>query len=218
MPQSQKHHTVLVVDDAKENLDLVSTLLKPKYRVKAAINAEKALKIVLSDDPPDLILLDIIMPEVTGCELCEQLKRNPLTSDIPVIFLTGMTDVQSEERGFKLGAVDYITKPISPPILFARVETHLKIKAAKDFLVDKSKFLENEVNRRTEEIRAIQDVTIHSLASLAETRDNETGNHILRTKYYVKALAEKLKQHSKFSGYLTEARIETIYKCAPSLG
>ena len=215
MPQSQKQYTVLVVDDAKENLDLVSTLLKPKYRVKAAINAEKALKIVLSDDPPDLILLDIVMPEVTGYELCEKFKNHPGTSDIPVIFLTWMTDVQSEETGLKLGAVDYITKPISPPILFARVDTHLKIKAAKDFLVDKSKFLETEVNRRTEEIRAILDVTIHSLASLAETRDNETGNHILRTKYYVKALAEKLKHSSRFSDYLTDVRIETIYKCAP---
>ena len=155
------------------------------------------------------------MPEVTGYELCEKLKNHPGTSEIPVIFLTGMTDVQSEETGLKLGAVDYITKPISPPILFARVDTHLKIKAAKDFLVDKSKFLETEVNRRTEEIRAIQDVTIHSLASLAETRDNETGNHILRTKYYVKALAEKLKHSSRFSDYLTDVRIETIYKCAP---
>jgi len=114
-----------------------------------------------------------------------------------------------------LGAVDYITKPISPPIVLSRVKTHLTLKAAADFLRDKNAFLEQEVARRTEEMRAVQDATILMMASLAETRDNETGNHILRTQYYVKALAMELKTHPRFSDFLTERNIELLFKSAP---
>ena len=125
----------------------MSDLLKDHYRVKVANNGEKALKIVRGDAPPDLILLDIMMPGLSGYEVCEQLKADPETRDIPVIFLTAMTAVEDEKKGLELGAVDYITKPISPPIVLARVKTHLKIKAAADFLRDKNAFLEAEVAR-----------------------------------------------------------------------
>ena len=111
-----------------------------------------------------------------------------------------MTAVEDEKQGLELGAVDYITKPISPPIVLARVATHLKLKAAADFLRDKNAFLEAEVARRTREVTAIQDVTILAMASLAETRDNDTGNHIRRTQFYVKALAEHLQDHPRFAG------------------
>jgi putative two-component system response regulator len=111
--------------------------------------------------------------------------------------------------------VDYITKPISPPIVLARVATHLQIKAAADFLRDRSAYLESEVAKRTREISAIQDVTIQALASLAETRDNETGNHIRRTQFYVKALAEKLKTHPRFGYFLSNETIEKLFKSAP---
>jgi putative two-component system response regulator len=111
--------------------------------------------------------------------------------------------------------VDYITKPISPPIVLARVKTHLALKASADFLRDKNHFLEQEVARRTEEIRAIQDATILMMASLAETRDNETGNHILRTQHYVKALARHLRSHPRFASFLDEQTIELLFKSAP---
>jgi putative two-component system response regulator len=164
---------------------------------------------------PDLILLDIMMPEMDGFEVCRQLKADPLTRDIPVIFLTAKNDIADESQGFELGAVDYITKPISPVIVQARVKTNLIVKAAADFLKDKNAFLEQEIARRTEEVRDIQDVTILTMASLAETRDNETGNHIVRTQHYVKLLALTLRQHPRFAHYLTDATIELLFKSAP---
>ena len=111
--------------------------------------------------------------------------------------------------------MDYITKPISPPILLARVNTHLALKATADFLRDKSAYLEREVALRTLEVQAIQDVTIMAMTSLAETRDNETGNHIRRTQLYVKALAERLRNHPRFEAVLNERMIELLYKSAP---
>src|SRR6478752_2533916 len=170
--------TVLVVDDTPDNLQLMSGLLKDEYRVKVANSGERALKIVGSDDPPDIVLLDIMMPEMDGYEVCKRIKAFKPTRLMPVIFLTAMSEVQDETRGFELGAVDYITKPISPPIVLARVRTHLALKAAADFLRDKNAFLKSEVEKQTRMVEAIQDVTILALASLAETRDNETGNHI----------------------------------------
>ncbi|CAA7619112.1 Response regulator [Candidatus Terasakiella magnetica] len=206
---------ILVVDDTPDNLKLMSGLLKDLYRVKIANNGEKALAIAASDTPPDLILLDIMMPEMDGHEVCRRLKANRATHDIPVVFLTAKAEMEDEERGLKLGAVDYITKPISPPIVLARVETQLKLKASADFLRDKAQYLEAEVARRTREVSAIQDVTILAMASLAETRDSDTGNHIRRTQYYVKALALRLKDHPRFATYLDEARIEMLFKSAP---
>jgi putative two-component system response regulator len=126
-----------------------------------------------------------------------------------------MTKSEDERIGLEVGAVDYITKPISPPILLARVKTHLQLKAGADFLKDKNAYLESEVLRRTREVQAIQDVTILTMASLAETRDNETGNHIRRTQHYVKALAIKLRDHPRFAGYFTDHAIDLLFKSAP---
>ena len=190
--------TVLVVDDTPDNLTLMGSLLREHFLVKVANHGEKALKIAQSDTPPDLILLDIMMPEMDGYEVCRRLKAAAATRDIPVIFLTARSDTDDERAGLALGAVDYITKPISPPILLARVNTHLALKATADFLRDKSSYLEREVAMRTLEVQAIQDVTIMAMTSLAETRDNETGNHIRRTQLYVKTLAERLRHHPRF--------------------
>lgn len=207
--------TVLVVDDTPDNLSLMSGLLKDEYRVKVATNGEKALRICLSDAPPDLILLDIMMPGLDGYEVCRRLKAEPRTREIPIIFLTAKSEVEDERLGLDLGAVDYLTKPVSPPIVMARVRNHLALKASADFLRDKADFLEAEVAKRTREIMAIQDVTILAMASLAETRDNETGNHIRRTQFYVRALAEKLKTHPRFAPYLSDATIGMLFKSAP---
>jgi putative two-component system response regulator len=206
---------VLAVDDTPDNLKVMSALLKDLYRVKIANNGEKALAIAHSETPPDLILLDIMMPEMDGYEVCRLLKADRKTREIPIIFLTAMTAREDEEKGLKLGAVDYIAKPISPPIVIARVETHLKLKASADYLKNKAAFLEAEVNRRTREVIAIQDVTILSMASLAETRDSDTGNHIRRTQRYVMVLAKHLMDHPRFASYLDEARIGLLFKSAP---
>lgn len=207
--------TVLVVDDTPDNLFLMKNLLQDHYRVKVASTGEQALRISASDSPPAMILLDIMMPRMDGYEVCRQLKQSPVTMDIPVIFLTARSDVEAEEKGLELGAVDYITKPISPSIVLARVKSHLALKAIDDFLRDQNHFLEQEVARRLLEVTAAQDVTILAMASLAETRDSDTGNHIRRTQFYVKALAEKLRDNPRFSTLLTTANIHAIFKSAP---
>ena len=206
--------TILVVDDVPDNLTLMSDLLKRTYRIKVANNGRKALAIAAADRP-DLILLDVMMPGMDGHAVCRELKRDAGTKDIPVIFLTARTEPEDEEKGFEMGAVDYIAKPISPPIVMARVATHLKLKSSADFLRDKTDFLELQVAVRTREIAAIQDVTIMALASLAETRDSDTGNHIRRTQHYVKTLAEKLKDHPRFAAALAGDTIAMLYKSAP---
>ena len=207
--------TILVVDDTPQNLSLMSGLLSDLYTVKIATNGERALKIARSSSPPDLILLDIMMPGMDGYEVCRQLKADDATKGIAIIFLTAKTEIEDEQMGLDLGAVDYLTKPISPAIVLARVKTHLTLKVAVDFLKDKSAYLEQEVMRRTAQINELQDITVLTMASLAETRDNETGNHIRRTQYYVKALAEGLRHYPRFSSYLTNEMIELLLKSAP---
>ena len=144
--------TILVVDDTPENLALMSSLLKDDYKVKIANAGEKALKIARSDAQPNLILLDIIMPGMDGYEVCRQLKADPETMDIPVIFLTVRSEMKDEKKGLELGAVDYITKPISPPLVMARVKNHLALKALADALRDQNASLEIEVSKRTAEL------------------------------------------------------------------
>jgi len=218
MSVEQRHYsppTLLVVDDTPDNLMLMTDLLKDRYRVKAANSGEKALRVLQGDTLPDLILLDVMMPGLSGHEVAQQLKRDPRTRDIPIIFLTAMAATEDEIHGLELGAVDYITKPIRPALVLARVDTQLKLKAAADFLRDHSDYLEKEVARRTLEVIAIQDVAIQAMASLAETRDNETGNHIRRTQHYIKVLAEHLRDHPRFSHFLTGDTIALLFKSAP---
>jgi adenylate cyclase len=143
----KKKQTVLIVDDAPDNLALMSSLLKDIYKTKVALNGEKALQIAASQDPPDLILLDVMMPGIDGYEVCRRLKENKATSEIPVIFLTAKAEVEDEQKGLELGAVDYITKPISPPIVLARVKNHLMLQSAREYLKEKNKFLENTFSR-----------------------------------------------------------------------
>ena len=207
--------TVLVVDDTPDNLMLLADLLSDRYRVKAANSGDAALRVLQNSPLPDLILLDIMMPGLSGHEVARQLQQDPRTRAIPIIFLTAMASMENEIQGLELGAVDYITKPISPPLVLARVQTQLKIKAAADFLRDQNDFLEQEVQRRTREVVAIQDVTIQAMASLAETRDNETGNHIRRTQHYVKLLAELLRNHPRFNPFLNDDSIRQLFRSAP---
>jgi signal transduction histidine kinase len=137
-PLVKAKSTVLVVDDTPDNLTLMSSLLNESYQVKIANGGKRALKIAMSDTPPDLILLDIMMPNMDGYEVCEQLKLNPKTANIPVIFLTAKAEIADEQKGLELGAVDYITKPISPPIVLARVKNHLALQ-------DQNKALKNAI-------------------------------------------------------------------------
>ncbi|MBU1775775.1 MAG: HD domain-containing protein, partial [Gammaproteobacteria bacterium] len=137
------------------------------------------------------------------------------TRDIPVIFVTGLDSTEDEEKGFALGAVDYIAKPYRAPIVLARVRTQLELKRARDLLRDQNSYLEAEVMRRMQDTLLVQDLTINALAELAETRDNETGNHIRRTQEYVNILVQRLQLHPSFAGYLTNKAVDLMIKSAP---
>ena len=207
--------TVLIVDDSPENLAVLNGLLQPAYRVLAATSGERALRVAGGDPRPDLVLLDVMMPGLDGYQIFERLRADPATRDIPVIFVTALDAREAELRGLELGAVDYITKPIVPPVVLARVNTQLELKRARDWLKDQNAFLEAEVARRMAENDATQRVSIRALAHLAETRDPETGNHILRTQSYVNRLAQALRGHPRFSARLDERYIDLLTRSAP---
>jgi putative two-component system response regulator len=205
-----------IVDDIAENLVVLGDLLRSAgYRVKAANSGRTALRYARREPLPQLILLDVLMPEMDGHQVLGELKRDPQTCDIPVLFLTALSEPEDEERGLALGAADYISKPIKPNLVLARVRAHLQAKQARDWLRDRNQWLENEVNRRMEENNLIQVASIRALAHLAETRDPETGNHILRTQGYVKKLAEVLTDHSEFNATLTPHYIDMLTLSAP---
>jgi len=190
-------------------------LLQPFYRVLAANSGQRAVQIARGTPPPDLILLDVMMPGMDGYDVLAELRTEPVTRDIPVVFVTAMDSTDDEERGLDCGAVDYITKPIRPAIVLARVRTQLELKKARDILSDHNAYLEQEVARRMAENQLIQEVSIHALAHLAETRDPETGNHLRRTQEYVRTLARSLKQHPRFTDYLDERTINALAQSAP---
>jgi len=206
--------TILIVDDIAANRDTLFKLLQhPDYQLVEAAGGPEALKLA-ADLSPDLILLDVGLPGLDGHEVCRLLKADPSTRDMPVIFLTTRGQPEDEELGLQLGAVDYITKPIHGPILRARVQAQLRLKETADFLRDKNEFLLSEVARRTAQLAAIQDVTTLVMASLAETRDSETSNHIRRVQYYVKTLAWRLSTHPCFAPLLTPTNIELLHRSA----
>jgi len=141
-----KIQKILVVDDERLNINLLVELLKPSYKMMAAINGQQAIKAANSNSPPDLILLDIMMPEMDGYEVCKQLKNDPKTKDIPIIFVTAMGQEENETKGLELGAADYLRKPISPAIVEARVKTQLVLKQKHEELKSAYKFIEEQKN------------------------------------------------------------------------
>lgn len=214
MNESEKPK-ILIVDDEVFYIDVLVNLLKQDYRISIAKDGSQALKRALNPDPPDLILLDVLMPEMDGYEVCRQLKSAASTRHIPVIFLTVKGEVEDEIQGFKLGAVDYITKPMSPPIVLSRVFTHLTLARARLDVENHNQLLEQKIRARTKEISRTQEVAILCMASLAETRDSETGNHIMRTQHYVRLLSEYLKDKPHFRDYLDDETVDLLYKSAP---
>ena len=172
MSDNGRKSTVLVVDDTPENIDLLDGILNRDHKIKAALNGEKALKIAGSENPPDIILLDIVMPDMDGYEVCRRLKSDAKTQDIPVIFVTSMSEVEDETKGLDIGAIDYITKPISPAIVQARVKNHLELKEAREYLKNQNEILELRVEERTREILDLQRVEFELRAS-KEKVENE---------------------------------------------
>lgn len=180
---------ILIVDDNKLNVQLLMEALKDRYRLGAALSGEQALKFV-QKKKPDLILLDIVMKGMDGYEVCKVLKADPVTRDIPIIFLTGLSATTEKTKGFKLGAVDYITKPFELLEVQARLQTHLALKRARQKLLDQNQILDEKVKERTQEVREVQLEIIQRLAVAAEYRDDNTGNHIRRMSNYAFLLAK----------------------------
>jgi putative two-component system response regulator len=192
--------TVLVVDDTPSNISVLMEILRGDYRVLAATSGANALKIARGDPAPDLILLDVMMPEMSGHEVCQRLKAESSTRMIPVIFVTAMNQTEDETQGFALGAVDYITKPVSPPIVKARVKTHLA-------LYDQNRELERLVRERTAELRHTRLEIIKRLGRAGEFRDNETGMHVIRVAHYCRLLGEAVR--------MNEEDIDLLFHAAP---
>jgi putative two-component system response regulator len=207
---------ILIVDDLPENLSVLGELLQGAgYRVKVANTGRRALRLAAQQPGPSLILLDIMMPEMDGHEVLRQLRDNVMTRNIPVIFLTAMDADSDEERAFGAGIADYITKPIKPAVVLARVRSQLLVRQARQWLQDQNQALEAEIARRMRENEQIQAVSIRALAHLAETRDNETGNHIQRTQDYVRVLATRLAGHPRFASLIDSNYIELLVRSAP---
>lgn len=207
--------TILVVDDLPENLEILGAVLGPYYQVKVATGGQRALRSALSEPRPDLILLDVMMPEMDGYTVLERLRENIVTRDIPVIFVTAKDSAVDEERGLELGAADYIAKPVKPAVVLARVHTQLENKRAKEWLKDQNAFLDAEVKRRMRDNELIQSASLHALAILAETRDSDTGNHLHRTQSYVEAMVRALQRHPETFGVFAEEDLGSIVKAAP---
>lgn len=206
---------VLLIDDDPMVADAISACLEMRYDVRLATTGRDGLVTAQLLPQPDIILLDVELPDLGGFEVCEALKRDMLTASIPVIFLTGHTDVVDVTHGFDLGAADYVTKPVMMPVLLARLQTHLRLKEMYDQLKDQNTSLESLVQRRTHELLRNQELTIVALGSLAETRDNETGNHIHRTRAYVEILARRLASKPTYRDVLEKSQWEAIWRAAP---
>lgn len=209
-----KKATILAVDDTATNIEVVKGILSQDYLIQAALSGKMALKII-EKRQPDLILLDVMMPEMDGYQVCQQLKSQDSTKDIPIIFLTAKVQEDDETKGLALGAVDYITKPISPAILKERVKNHLLLKASRDLMERQNEILEERVIERTNQLAELQDVAMVAMGALAESRDPETGNHIRRTQHYVRVLAQALSKMPLYQQQLTPEVITAMYKSAP---
>lgn len=209
-----KTSEILLIDDESINLQALKNALSGHFSIKACKSGSGAFAMLQSGLIPDLILLDISMPEMDGYQTLELIYSVPEYREIPVIFVTALDSYMDEEKGFKLGAVDYITKPIRPSIVLERVKVHLELKAARDLLSVKNLWLEDEVNRRVSENQLIQEAALDVISQLVETRDYDTGNHISRTKLYVDVLARNLAKTDKYKAYLTEERIQLITKAS----
>lgn len=194
-----KKYTIMVVDDIADNINVLSSLLRPFYKVKAATSGIKALSIA-NTSPPDLILLDVMMPEMDGYEVCRQLKQNVATQKIPVIFVTAKTEVEDETLGLEVGGVDYISKPIQPAIVLQRIKTQLA-------LYDQSKHLESLVREKTRELQESRLEIIKILGRASEYKDNETGMHVVRMSHYSRLLAQ--------AANMPEDWIDLLFTAAP---
>lgn len=220
---------VVAVDDQPDNLLIIEDYLGKTYDVIAFDRGQAMIDYFETGNQADLVLLDIVMPMPDGYALCNWLKGSPLTRDIPVVFLTGLDNCEEEAYALSIGAEDFIHKPLSPPVLVARVRNHVLLNQARRVLQDQNRGLEKRIAERTRKIQEQSDELVHrteqlvsaqsaiisAFCALVEARDNETGNHVRRTQHYLLALCETLAHHPNFAPELTQRNIQWMFKSAP---
>ncbi|MEV4780663.1 HD-GYP domain-containing protein [Burkholderia sp. LMU1-1-1.1] len=209
-----KKAIVLIVDEASDNLIEMNRLLQKQYEIRLANSGRAALSVMQQVPRPHLVVLDTALPDIDGYTVCQQLKSNPDTADIPVIFLQTQAE-DDQERALMEGGADVVAKPVVGDVLRARVDTHLQLRHSRELLKQQRNLLEHVVEEVTLELSQMLDAMIWALASLAETREYETPNHLRRVQHYVVALARQLQGHKRFSEELSDANIKSLYKAAP---
>jgi putative two-component system response regulator len=205
---------ILAVDDTKMNLDILVGSLGDHYDLSVATNGVDALKLV-EESPPDLILLDIMMPGMSGFDVLHRLQQRDKTKGIPVIFLSALSEIGDKAKGFEMGAVDYITKPFQIEEVMARINTHLKLRLAQEKLRKLNSQLQDLVAQQVEEISRSQQTVIFALAKLSHTRDDDTGLHLERVQHLSKILSSALAANPAFSREITASFITAIYHASP---
>lgn len=195
-----KKQTVLIVDDQPHCIDLIKNCLQQDYEITASLSGHRAIKIAANQPKPDIILLDVMMPDMDGYAVCRELKNNPLTSNIPIIFVTVKNETDAEELAFEAGAVDFISKPVSPPVVKARIKTQLALfRQTQEF-----KMIAQLRSRELEDTRL---QIIRNLGRAAEFKDNETGMHVIRMSHFSRLLAKAAGANPDW--------VELIYAAAP---
>ena len=212
---NQERATIMIIDDTPANLTLLQEILQSQdYRVLVFTRGSMALK-AAEKSPPDLILLDITMPEMDGFEVCRNLKSNEILKNIPVLFISALTSASDKVKAFHEGGVDYITKPFYFEEIRARVETHLRLSRIQKEIERHNLHLEDLIQEKILEVVNSQVATIHALSTLTESRDDDTGWHIERTRLFCKILAERLKDKSTYSNSVDSHFVESVFQTAP---
>lgn len=207
--------SILAVDDKAENLELLREMLDAQgYRTRCALTGKHAIQLAITD-PPDLFLLDIQMPEMDGYSLCETIKAIHVLSDIPVIFVSALHETLDKVKAFAVGGVDYVTKPFQFEEVRARVDTHVKLRRLNLQLKRHNDQLQEVVREQVKAILDAHTATIYALAKLAESRDDDTGNHIRRVQEYSRVLALALASHVNFQARIDDSYVDNLYQTAP---
>lgn len=207
---------ILIVDDSPEAIEVLGSALPKHYKRQVALSGEKAIKLLdTSEELPDLILLDVLMSGMDGYEVCRHLKKDERLKDIPVIYLSALTDTKDKVKAFEQGGVDYIEKPFQLEEVRARVDTHLKLRFFQKQLETYNNNLKQMVEEKVKEISESQMATIFALAKLAETRDKDTGDHLKRMQLFCRLMAENLSIHSKYKDRINVEFIGNLQKASP---
>ena len=213
---SSKKSRILIVDDSPDAIKVLANALPKHFTKQVATSGEKALELLaVSDELPNLILLDIVMPVMDGYEVCKILKASERLRDIPVIFLSGRSDVQNKVEGLNRGGVDYITKPFEVDEVRSRVDVHLKIHYLQQELERHNQFLEQLVEEKAREITEMQLSTIYALVKLTDRRDDVIGGHLERTQQICMKIAQQLGEHPRYSSLINADFIDNIFKASP---